>query len=314
MRKFPTRSGTGGRKKSGNRMTCPFLKEARVKYCRTSSIRKLIPLAQRGSAEDRCSSEKYPDCPVFRQQADGGELAAFGGCPFLDESLMQYCGAASVVKFIPYSESLLSRCGNDGYRYCELYLQMAHPPKPPETADGIPMPAELGYSANHMWVDTGDGICHVGIDALLARTLGPVERISLVSQKGHRHPVAIVTCGVDLEIALPFPLEVSDCNLYLRANPAQLTADPYHKGWLFAGVPDAGALDGLRRGAEAQHWMEAEVREIHEFLQQLPGPSGKTAADGGMFSAGLTRYLEREQIFALFHQFFSPFREQGTRP
>ena len=297
-------------------MTCPFLQEARVKYCRTSSVRKLIPLAHGGCAEERCSSDRYKDCPVFRQQADAGELAAFGGCPFLHESLMQYCGAAAVVKFIPYSESLLSRCGNDGYRYCDLYLQMAHPAKPPETDDGIPMPAELGYSTNHMWVDAGaDGLCHAGIDAFLARTLGPVERISLVGQKGHRHPAVVVTSsGADLEIALPFPMELRDCNFYLRANPAQLTADPYRKGWLFAGVLDAGSLDTLRRGAEAQRWMDSEVRNVHEFLQQLPGPSGKTAADGGMFSTGLTRYLEREQIFALFHQFFSPLRQQETRP
>lgn len=60
--------------------------------------------------------------------------------------------------------------------------------------------------------------------------------------------------------------------------------------------------------------MESEVRGIHEFLQQIPGPSGKTAADGGMFSTGLARYIDREQMFALFHQFFSPLREQETRP
>jgi len=156
-------------------MPCPFLKEAQVKYCRSSSIRKLIPLAQAGRAEERCTSENYRACAVFRQQPDAEGLAAFGTCPLLHESLMQYCGAAPVAKFVPYSESLLSRCGNDGYRYCELYLQMSHPLPPPETADGIPMPVELGYSANHLWLDAGgDGICHVGIDAFLSRALGEV--------------------------------------------------------------------------------------------------------------------------------------------
>jgi hypothetical protein len=43
-------------------MPCPFLKEAQVKYCRSSSIRKLIPLAQAGRAEERCTSENYRAC------------------------------------------------------------------------------------------------------------------------------------------------------------------------------------------------------------------------------------------------------------
>jgi glycine cleavage system H lipoate-binding protein len=289
-------------------MTCPFLKEAQVKYCRNSSIRKLIPQAQ-GRADERCSSENFSDCPVFRQQPDAHEVAAFGTCPFLHESLMQYCGAASVPKFVPYSESLLSRCGTDGYRYCELYLQMAHPLPPAETADGIRMPAELGYSANHMWLDvTEDGVCHVGIDAFLSRALGEVERISFVWKEGYHRPTAVVTvAGVDLEITLPFPLQLTKCNLYLRADPGRLTSEPYTGGWLFEGVPDAGTLQSLARGEQAQEWMDGEVRRISEFLQHLPGPNGPTAADGGMFSAGLARHIEREQMLALFHEFFSPY-------
>ncbi len=290
-------------------MTCPFLREAQVKYCRTSSIRKLIPLAQAGRAEERCTSETYAECLVFQQQPDAHDLAAFGTCPFLHESLMQYCGAASVTKLVPYSEALLSRCGNQSHRYCELYLQMAHPLPPAETVDGVQMPAELAYTANHMWVDAGeDGVCHAGIDAFLGRALGEVERISFVWQKGHHRPTAVVTAaGVDLEITLPFPLLLTNCNLYLRANPARLTSEPYTGGWLFEGVPEPGALDTLTRGEQAQHWMDGEVKRINEFLQQLPEAYGPTAADGGMFSAGLARYIEREQMLALFHEFFSPY-------
>jgi glycine cleavage system H protein len=222
---------------------------------------------------------------------------------------MQYCGAAPVPKFVPYSESLLSTCGNDSYRYCELYLQMAHPLPPAESADGLPMPAELGYSANHMWLDVAeDGVCHVGIDSFLSRALGEVERISFVWKEGHRRPTAVITAaGVDMEITLPFPMQLTKCNLYLRADPKRLTSDPYSGGWLFEGVPDTGTLESLVRGEQALEWMDGEVKRISEFLQQLPGPNGPTAADGGMFSAGLPRYIEREQMLALFHEFFSPY-------
>jgi glycine cleavage system H lipoate-binding protein len=290
-------------------MTCPFLKEAQVKYCRTAVVRKLIPLAQAGRAAERCSSEDYPDCPVFRQQPDADEIAAFGTCPYLHESLMQYCGAAPVTRFVPYSESLLSRCGHDSFRYCELYLEMAHPAPPAETRDGIHMPEQLSYSANHMWLDvTDDGVAHAGIDAFLGRALGQVERISYVWQNGHHRPTAVVTvAGVDVELTFPFPLQLTNCNLYLRANPGRLTSEPYTGGWLFEGVPDAGTLENLARGAEARNWMDTEVKRMSEFLQQLPGPHGPMAADGGMFSAGLARYIERDQMLALFHEFFSPY-------
>jgi glycine cleavage system H lipoate-binding protein len=290
-------------------MTCPFLKEAQVKYCRTSAIRKLIPLAQAGRAEERCSSENYSGCPVFQQQPDANEVAAFGSCPFLHESLMQYCGAASVTKFVPYSESLLSRCGNDSYRYCELYLAMSHPLLPAEEVDGLQMPSRLRYSANHMWLDvTDDGMGHIGIDAFLSRALGQVDRISFVQQKGHLRPTAVVTvAGVDLEITFPFPLQLTNCNLYLRANPGRLSAEPYTGGWLFEGVPDAGTLENLPRGDQARDWMDEEVKRMSEFLQHLPSPVGPTAADGGMFCAGLARYIEREPMLALFHEFFSPY-------
>jgi len=296
-------------------MICPFLKETQVKYCRSSSIRVLIPLAQPSPAEERCSSENYPLCPVFRTQPEA-RAASSGKCPFLDESLMQYCGAAPVAKLVPYSESLLSRCGNDGHRYCELYLQMSHPLPPPETADGIPMPIELGYSANHMWVDAGaNGACHVGIDAFLGRVLGRAQRIAFASRKGRHRPTAVVTAGgLDHEITPPFALELTDSNLYLRANPERLTGEPYTRGWLFAGVPEPGALDGLLRGERARQWMESEVRRIHEFLQRLPSPAGPRAADGGMFSPGLAQSIERDQMFALCQEFFSPWRDQEPRP
>ena len=120
-------------------MTCPFLKEAQVKYCQTSSVRKLIPIAAAGRAEEKCSSQEHLTCPVYRLQT--AEPAVSGHCPYLGESLMQYCGAAPVAKMIPYSESQISRCGCDRFRYCELYLSMAHPGEPAaDDVDGIPLP------------------------------------------------------------------------------------------------------------------------------------------------------------------------------
>jgi glycine cleavage system H lipoate-binding protein len=222
---------------------------------------------------------------------------------------MQYCGAAPVAKMIPYSESEISRCGSDRFRYCELYLSMAHPHVPACDVDGIPLPEWLRYSANHMWLDIGeDGFCHVGIDAFLSRALGQAERISYVWQRGQHRATAVVTVnGVDHEVVFPNPFLLTNCNLYLRADPSRLTAEPYTGGWLFEGEPTPETSGNLLQGAAARQWMEQEQHRINEFLQQQPGAGGPLAADGGLFADGLSRQLDRDQMLALFHTFFSPY-------
>jgi glycine cleavage system H lipoate-binding protein len=295
-------------------MTCPFLKEAQVKYCQTSSVRKLIPIAAAGRANesnDKCSSRQHLTCPVYRMQS--AEPSASGHCPYLGESLMQYCGAAPVAKMIPYSESLLSRCGSDRFRYCELYLSMAHPGVPAACdVDGIPLPEWLRYSANHMWLDIGeDGVCHAGIDAFLSRALGQAERISYVWQRGQHRATAVVTVnGVDREIVFPNPFLLTNCNLYLRADPSRLTAEPYTGGWLFEGVPAPETSLNLLQGPAARQWMEQEQLRINEFLQQQPDANGPLAADGGLFAPGLSQNLDRDRMQALFHTFFSPYASE----
>ena len=49
-------------------MTCPFLKETRMKYCQSAAIRKMIPLAQSNRSDEKCSSGDYASCAVFQAQ------------------------------------------------------------------------------------------------------------------------------------------------------------------------------------------------------------------------------------------------------
>ncbi|HMC61193.1 MAG TPA: hypothetical protein VKJ01_18525 [Candidatus Solibacter sp.] len=302
-------------------MTCPFLKEAQVKYCRTASLRKLIPMAQAARADEKCASTLHTTCPVFRTQPLAAPQGAVA-CPYLRESLMQYCGAAPVTKLVPYSESPLSRCGNDSFHYCELYLTMAHPGAPARhivgevdgqvdsELDGLPLPGWLQYSANHMWLDvTGDGTCHAGIDAFLSRALGKIDRIGYVWLKGNHRPTAVLTVnGTDLEVVFPNPFLLTNCNLYLRADPSRLSSEPYTGGWLFEGVPSPETTAGLLSGSQAREWMQDEQRRANEFLQHQHAQEWQGAcADGGEFAPGVLRALDRERRLALFHEFFSPY-------
>ena len=40
-------------------MTCPFLRESQVKFCRTAAVRKLIPLTLAGKTDEKCASADF---------------------------------------------------------------------------------------------------------------------------------------------------------------------------------------------------------------------------------------------------------------
>ncbi len=294
-------------------MKCPFLREMEVKYCRQSASRKI---AVRGSAtgSELCSSPGFAGCPIFlasRQEPALGEA-----CPFLERSLAKYCAASPVTKLIPYSEALLSRCGNGGFRYCELFsAYLREPMEDAAMVDELAIPHHLAFMPNHMWIDAiGGGGYYIGIDALLARALGPVEALTFVTTEGVQRPtVAATVNGTDFQLVFPRPLLIRKANLYLRANPAKLAADPYATGWLFevADPPGPSGLDELRnvlRGAAAVNWMRCEADRVSRFVHEL-AETGGLANDGGQFTPGLLAELERDTALRLFNEFFSPYRE-----
>jgi hypothetical protein len=147
------------------------------------------------------------------------------------------------------------------------------------------------------------------MDAFLSRALGPAERINFVWQTGQHRATAVITVnGIDHDVVFPNTFLLTNCNLYLRTNPSPLTSDPYAGGWLFEGMATPETTEHLLQGAAARDWMEHEQHRISEFLQQLHDPNARFAADGGTFVHSLSRYLDRGQMLALFHEFFSPMR------
>jgi len=284
-------------------MNCPFLTETKVRFCQCASVRKLIPSTQGIASEEKCASSAHASCAIFREQPGTAEPS--GACPHLRESLMQYCAASPVTRLIPYSESMSSRCINGNNRYCELYLTMAHPDLGNEEVDGLPLPGWLRYAANHMWLDdTGDGTCHVGIDAFLCRVLGSIDDIVFIKKNGRQRPAVVLhSQGLDLEMVFPNEIVVASTNLYLRANPSRLINEPYTGGWLFEGIADTYTAANLVDGVAAKEWMHEEHRRMNEYLQECSG----VAADGGMFAEGVAGTLSRSQVLPMFHKFFSPY-------
>lgn len=297
-------------------MLCPFLRESRVRSCRAASVRKLIPqLAP--AAPERCSTPQFAGCPVFREQQQDAANAMV--CPYLRESLMQYCSAAPVPQYVPWSETSLSKCGSGAFHYCDLYLDMSETGSQraagQDAEDALPVPRALRYTANHMWLDLAeDGLCHAGLDALFSRLLGPVERVDFLTlpgsqgpcsqapdSPGKRLPSAVVRAGgADWQIALPLPMNITACNLMLRSDPSRLSTDPYGRGWIFSGT--GADLSGLMSGEQAALWMQQDSRRLNEFVQQ----HGAYSADGGLIEPGLLARVRREDALVLFNDFLSP--------
>lgn len=309
-------------------MRCPFLREAQVKFCRASAFKKMIVRTADQPGHERCSSPGWLSCPVAKQHHE--DQPDQSHCPFLQESLVQYCTAAPMSKFIPYTEAQLSRCGNEAHRYCEAFLSLAQPPPIPGSSlstvpstdeamvEGIEVPDNLAYAPNHLWLDRGmDGSCHIGIDAFFAKVLGHLDGLSFITWKGVARPTAVLTVrGIDLQLAFPNPMAITGVNAHLRSHPEKIISEPYGAGWLFEGMEAKGwsfqenqGIDaGLIRGAEARAWMARESSRlssfIHEEVTHVQGGGFALMADGGTPSDDLLQYLTREEALQLFNKFF----------
>jgi glycine cleavage system H protein len=294
-------------------MNCPFLQEARVRFCHAASFRKML-LQSSPAAEERCSSADFPDCPVYRGHAGAWTRPEGDRCPYLHESMVQFCAATSAPRPVPWSESTLIRCGQSGFRFCEVYLSFAHPlPAPEDTAEGIDLPRNLRYTPNHMWIDVADdGSWRIGIDGLLAHALGHVNSIEFLTGPGTNRPAAVLTSGqTEVQIAFPAELPVAATNTYLRADPGRVADAPYTSGWLFRGdrCPAEAPLPDLIPGDGAREWMLAELASVARFAHEaIPALNEGAMADGGMPERGFLNELPRPDRLRCVNTFFSPLR------
>jgi glycine cleavage system H lipoate-binding protein len=295
----------------------------------------IVRLAEQ-PANERCSSPEYVDCPAAKQHLE--DRPSIDHCPFLHESLVQYCTAATVTKYIPYSESVLSQCGTDSHKYCELFLALAQPHEKGDfpahnTAHGnghcsavedIQVPSNLYYAPNHMWMEVGDdGVAHIGVDAFLTKVLGSVENITFVTTKGmHRPTVSFTVRGVDLQFIFPIRMNITKANTYLRTNPAKIFSEPYTVGWLFEATEDKSrtntpSRNGLLTGTDAVRWMRSELDRMTALAHQLtalPDMRGAVLmADGGYFQTGIAHCLVKEELLRLYNDYFSPFAVRNTQ-
>jgi len=312
-------------------MRCPFLREAQVKYCKASAVKRMIARMPAEAVDERCSTQEYETYPSLLQLHE--DHPSQSHCPFLHESLVQYCAASPVTKYIPHSQSSITRCGYDDHHYCDLYLSVASPEpngsgcpadgngQGDHSVEGIEVPGRLAFTSNHFWIDQADdGTCHIGIDGFLSKFFQKIDKIHFLTTKGITTPIVVITVrGIDLQFVFASPLNITGVNAYLRTDPDKVLTHPYSSGWLFEGtIPESytGAAKDyfsleLLRGEQARQWLTKDVEHLSDFLHDtiLPNHTSSQAmmADGGVASADFADHLEHDELLHLFNEFFSPF-------
>jgi len=102
----------------------------------------------------------------------------------------------------------------------------------------VELPERLKYTTTHEWIaDNGDGTVTVGITAVATEQLGDLVYVELPKvgasvAKGASCAVVESTKAAS-DVYAPLSGEVVAANEDLGANPGEVNASPYEKGWLF---------------------------------------------------------------------------------
>jgi len=163
-------------------------------------------------------------------------------------------------------------------------------PAPMEPVWGIPEGIYLfeGHSWSHP--DSSVGV-RVGVDALIARALGNVEKVILprLGQmvKAGQPLFRLERRGCGLSVRSSLTGRVVAVNTRLGKGPDSVAKDPYGSGWICAITPtqsDSGP-GGALYGQKAASWLEREFYRFREFLSQQVSPDlamDVTYQDGGL--------------------------------
>ncbi len=111
------------------------------------------------------------------------------------------------------------------------------------------VPAGLGYTAEHEWVQVTDGVARIGITDYAQDALGDVVFVTL--PEAGTAVVSGDTCG-EVEstksvsdVYAPVTGEVLRRNEALDATPELVNSDPYGEGWMFEVTLADGGADHL---------------------------------------------------------------------
>jgi glycine cleavage system H protein len=152
------------------------------------------------------------------------------------------------------------------------------------------------------------------MDELIGRLIGEADRVELkkTGERVRRGEILASVIQGDKTIRIPSPIDgtIEQLNFELEGSPAELSENPYTKGWLYLIKPNdlAGDLKNFVVAEQTKTWWSKELNRLREFVQShLPQPAlaGLTLADGGLPLDGLMTHFDQKAVEDLESQFLN---------
>jgi glycine cleavage system H protein len=163
-------------------------------------------------------------------------------------------------------------------------------------------PAGLFVDVGHTWLSLDEsGRSRVGIDGFAQKVIGHMDGVDLPepgkSVRRGETLFAVRQGNRTAEFYAPVDGTVAAVNESVGREPALVSADPYHRGWICVLSPSNLAEDikKLMVGAESEGWFAKEIERFREFftvrsVQHLA--LGSVMQDGGEITGGVLEMLD----------------------
>jgi glycine cleavage system H protein len=177
----------------------------------------------------------------------------------------------------------------------------------------LSLPRGLFLDRSHTWARLQEaGELRIGVDELLAQTLGGADRIELpAAGTALRRGQTLATIWRDgRKLTVPSPIDGTVVATNAMAAADQLAADPYGAAWLVSLWPldPREAIRPMHLGEPARRFLERELRRLVEFLSlQGSAQLGPALADGAHPVVGAALALDH-QSWKAFQEHFASIR------
>lgn len=180
------------------------------------------------------------------------------------------------------------RCGNcdfDQFFHDQFSVHTVVRPVNPMEVKGFRVPQGYYFHRGHTWVKVEEGpSVRVGIDDFALRLLGPFDRIEapLMGREicQDRPDIVAFREGKRADVLSPVNGIVTAINPNLREKGSLAGDAPYSEGWIMnVHCPELRRdLKNLMIHTETEAFMEAEVKDLYQLIEEVAGP---ISADGG---------------------------------
>lgn len=164
------------------------------------------------------------------------------------------------------------------------------------------LPDDRLYFSNHSWLKKmDDGLCRIGIDAMLASVLHPVVGAVVVNSSSrvmNDAPFAwFIRDNETFTMRNPVPGVVISTNTELTSKPSIMTNDCYNEGWIISIAPqeDALSVSQCYTAEQFRPIFENDLRRIRTqvqlVLKKQHGGIGSTMYDGGIRVESIEQFI-----------------------